>query len=298
MSAYRSRYFDFLRAVQSTRAISLVASEALKDFPAGLPAKSRKNVVAFMRDVGGALTSVLEQKKNAPDEIAGGVEARKTVTVKQRGTLATVAVQLFMTQTLSGRNPRDLDFPYRLRAQELVMLLAHFDAFMSDSLRAICLREPNTLKRSKTLAWEDIIRSGSWEALMRRLVDDHVYAFGWGSAREKLTALERECGLKIEANEPDLVKIDEAEQIRHLVVHNNCRVSHEYIRRTRRTTPRIGKSVQIPPRLVEETASAVTVVASSIFTATAAKFFGADPTTLTGVWRRRGMPGHVTSTDV
>src|SRR5436305_4535929 len=144
IQAYRVRYFDFIASVSGTRAISLAAGEVLKKFPHGLPARSRSSVLTLVKDVAGALAKVTQVEH--PAEIAGRSRDDEGISIRHRGPLADVALQLLMARALSGRDLDKFDFAYHLRAQELVMLLAHFDAFMGDSLRAICMREPSALK--------------------------------------------------------------------------------------------------------------------------------------------------------
>ena len=284
---YRIRYFDLIASINGTRAISLVASEVLKDFPARLPAKSRALVLALVNDVSNALLGAVQQLKD--NAIAEGQRAEPAVHIRGRGPLARATLQLMMAQSLSGRNVRDFNFSYRLRAQELVMLLAHFDAFMADSLRAICVREPNTLKRSSTLTWTEIMQCGSWDQLVTHLVEQQAYSFGWSSARQKIATLEKEFGLTICADNADLGILEASEQARHLVVHNNCRVNEEYNRRTDKNL-KIGSLVRISRPFVDRSALAISMVAGDTFRAIARKFFAADDSTLTGVWQREATP--------
>jgi len=209
-----------------------------------------------------------------------------------RGALAGATLHLSIAQFMLGRKPRKFDFARRLRAQELVMLLAHFDAFMADSVRAICKGAPDTLKRSKTLTWEGILQCESWDNLVAHLIEEMAFSFGWNSARQKIEALQKEFGVVVSANEKDLVTLETAEQFRHLLVHNDGRVSREYNKRARKAL-RIGTPIDISRRFIDEVTSAVSMVASDTFIAVATKFFSADPASLTGIWRRNAMPGKI-----
>ena len=290
---YLQRYHDFLNALQASRLISIVAEEALRNFPKGLPKKSRQSITTLLIDIA-KISFVDTQHLKAPTRPShkrhGLYVSSGGVSVKSKSRLASTALMLFFSQCLSGKHlPRSgrIDFTYRLRAQELVMLFAHLDAFFGDTLRIVCLQNPSILRRSKTLTWEEILACGNWEAVVRRLTETQAYEFGWKSTKEKLLYLERELGVKIVSPNKDLASLEAAEQVRHLVMHNNCRVSQEHLRRTGRTDINIGDPIPLTNEFTEKTAIAVTLVGSDLARAISKKFFEATENDLKIIWRRR-----------
>jgi hypothetical protein len=268
---YRRRYLDFAAALQSSRLMALAGEAALRDFPKRLPATTRKRITAHIRRFATAL------------QIATA-DGPKTIHVQEGGPLADATLQLFVAQALSGKKLSELGFADRLRAQQLVMSLAHLDGFLADSVRLICVVEPNTLRRSKTLSWEHIIGSGSWEALMTLLVEDQAYEFGWRSIREKVKWLEKEHGLQLRIPDEDLAIVDDLEQVRHLIIHNGGRVSAEFVRRTQ-TKRRIGARVPVTSRQLSRGIVALGMIGSDVFVAVAEKYLGAIGP-VCGVWQR------------
>jgi hypothetical protein len=180
---YRQIYMNFHIAVEQTHLMSLVAGDALKDFPNRLPTEAILGTYVDLRDMLDKFIRQREKGRTKPNKRA----AQYQINVKNP--LAGSSIQLLLTQVLAGKNPKELDFDRVLYAQELVMLIAHLDAFLGDSLRAICRTEPKVLHSNKQMRWDIILKQGNWENLMESMIEVHTYEFGWKSIRERLVYL-------------------------------------------------------------------------------------------------------------
>ncbi|MGE0453363.1 MAG: hypothetical protein AB7O37_00705 [Vicinamibacteria bacterium] len=191
-------------------------------------------------------------------------------------------IRLFLAGNHLGLNRSGKSRPtfghlgYLIRAQEVVMLFANFEAFVGDTVRTIARARPEVLKRAKRqVSWERVLASGSWEALMGHLVEQHVHNFDWKSLRKKFEAFDREYGLVVTVPEHEVETLEALAAIRNLVVHNDCRISPEY-RIATKCHQAVGRPVPIGAQFVDKAALAIAVVGSDIFEAVATKFLGAD----------------------
>jgi len=142
-------------------------------------------------------------------------------------------VTYWLSKSASGlSNPPKPDFYPVIYAQELVMHLAHLDGFLADSLRAMCAARAELLCREEKVSWEEVVKAGSYETLLRLLVEEYVLRIRLAIRARQGLLLESVHGLIIPTEADLLATIGQAEAVRHLVVYNASRVSHEYIKRS------------------------------------------------------------------
>ncbi len=272
---YHQRHLDFQTAIGQTRIIALGAAFALDDFPKGLPGHLPREVTTVLMDFARSLIAAAETAADRGEDVT--VEPRFDALGAQHRSLGENAVRTILTYWLSRSasglpNPPKPDFGPLIYAQELVMHLAHLDGFLGDSLRAMCAARPEILCGDKKLSWEAVVKAGSYETLLRLLVEEYVYEFGWRSVRDKVSYLESTHGLVISSGVDQLSTIEQAEAVRHLVVHNASRVSQEYIRRSGKGDAQIGEPVSVQADFAEKVAASVQALGTAVFEAVAAKY--------------------------
>jgi hypothetical protein len=274
---YHQRYLDFQTAIGQTRIVALGAAIALDDFPKGLPGNLPTELKNVLVDFAKALTEAVEAAAARGESVA--VKPRLDALAAHHRPLGENAVRTIVTYWLSKStsglsNPPKPDFHPVIYAQELVMHLAHLDGFLADSLRAMCAVRPELLCRERKVSWEEVVKAGSYETLLRLLVEEYVYECGWRSVRDKISYLESAHGLIIPAEASLLANIDQAEAIRHLVVHNASRVSREYIKRSGKGDEQLGTLVSIQSDFAGKIAASVQTLAAAVFEAVTAKYLG------------------------
>lgn len=272
---YHQRYLDFQTAIGQTRIVALGAAIALDDFPKGLPGNLPKELTNVLVDFAKALIEAAQAAAARGENVA--VEPRLDALAAHHRPLGESAIRTIVTYWLSKStsglsNPPKPDFHPVIYAQELVMHLAHLDGFLADSVRAMCAARPELLCREKKVSWEEVVKAGNYETLIRLLVEEYVYEFGWRSVHQKISYLESVHGLIIPTEAGLLATIDQAEAIRHLVVHNASRVSHEYIKRSEKGDAQLGTLVSIQADFAEKVAASVQTLAAAVFEAVAAKY--------------------------
>lgn len=184
------------------------------------------------------------------------------------------AVLLMHMARPSGVEVKEIDFGRIVNSQTLVMLFAHLDAFMGDSLRTICRVRPEVLKSGKTMQWSDIVACGTWEKLIEQLIEEYVFAFGLKPIGERVQGLKDRIGLEFTVAEASLRLLQDAEDIRHIVMHNGGNVSQDYLNRSHRGDVALGQLVPVSLEFVREVRRQVDGIGFALFEAIGKKFFG------------------------
>jgi hypothetical protein len=272
---YRRRYLAFQAALGQTRIVALGAALALDDFPERLPGNLPKELKAVLVEFGQALLEAAEAAAAGREGVAVNVRLDALSTEHRplgKNVIQTITTY-WLSQTASGlERPPKPDFRSIILAQELTMHLAHLDGFLADSLRAMCVARPELLCRDKKISWEDVVKAGSYDTLLSHLVEDYVYEFGWRSVRNKVSFFQTVHGLIIPTQPETLGALEQAEAVRHLVVHNAGRVSREYLKRSGRRDVQLGEFVSIHADFTESVAVSLEGLAADVFNSVTAKY--------------------------
>ena len=280
-SAFVRLFHNLLASVTETRVTSLATGAALNEFPYNLDNETLDSFQTALHTILGELEQAFKRSTSSGEELRARTKYSEQHIINP---LAHNLVTLFFARKLTGQPTENiLQVGSLLYAQEIVMLLAHLDAFMADTVRTICVREPRILRRTKKIDWADIIDSGNWETLIDNMVDSYAYEFGWKSIRERVEYLRREHGLQIGFSPEKLKNLDAAENLRHIIIHNGSRVSPEYLARTGRTDVTIGELIPVAAEDAEEVSGLVGGLASNLFRAVAEKYFGISADAVPGM---------------
>ena len=270
---FHKRYHATIAAMQETHVTTLAAAAVLFNFPDGLPEPTRTTLTE-------AFQQMRERLFITEDEAEANAEpATKGKSLKfdfADDPLAGPIFGMLMLRMFAGvKNIRDVDVLPALFAQELITILAHLDGFSSDVVRAACECDPRLLKRGKQITWEAALATGSWDSLISQLTDDYVFEFSWKSWQQRFRHLVDDVGLDL-APEPEMLEVlDEAYQMRHIIVHASGRATREYLARTRRTDVAVGARLPVDARYISRVHPSAAIVCAEMFRSTATKFFGA-----------------------
>ena len=84
-------------------------------------------------------------------------------------------LHLYALLVKEGRSPNAFNFRSALFRQQLVMVIAHLEAFLGDSIRAICAAEPRVLESTqKQITWSAALAYADRAALLAGLADSFV----------------------------------------------------------------------------------------------------------------------------
>lgn len=282
--SYRKTYYSYELSVNQTRVLTAVSGEVVKEFPNRLPEDLRKTLLTHMIDLARFLTKSEAEREEIPanvEDTPGGLDwgGRKSKLFEH---------WVYMTIALGKIDAsfKDVDFERLLCSQELVMLFTHLNAFMADSLRAICQVCPEVLRSGKQINWATALSFRGRKELLNHLTERYVFDFGWESIPKRLEFLRSKLGLAIECPGSDLELIDTAENIRNVVVHNGGRVDQQYIDETGQNDLVIGELVPVTPEYVDRVFTATRLLVGELFIQVSKKFFHVEDSKLMEVWRR------------
>ena len=289
--SYRSTYQNYIMVTTQVEILTLVSAETLKDFPVNLPDELKTPILNAMLEMATALKDVVTAAKEGRSikrKVGGTGDAKK-------GKLVDSALSLFMSQIPidgSKQMGQELDeklklgFERLLSSQGIIMTFAYLDAFMADSLRAVCMARPEVLKSEKKIEWSTALTFDNKEDLIRYLVERYVFEFGWLTLSKRIDYLKKEVGIALRIPESEMKLLNMAENIRHVAVHNGAKVSQEFIERTGRKDLVVGDFIPISFEEIGDISQAARLLSSDLFHAISTKYFGIAEDKLTGVWRR------------
>lgn len=279
---YREIYNNYDKAINQTRLFTLVGARVLKDFPNNLPDDMKTSFNSNM----GKLIKSKEFKAETPILIVKKIDPKLHIETFQFVTDDDLFIYAFgmITANYGAEELFKVDFESLLYSQEIVMILAHLDSFIGDSLRIIIQLHPEILKSKKQIDIEDVISCGGWEKLMDHLSEKFVYDLGWKSVSERLDFIKDTINVPIRYSESDLDYLREAKLIRDIVVHNGGKISQEYIDKTKEIDLEIGEFIKIESDYLNELFEISRKIASRIFIESSKKFFGVKASDMTDVF--------------
>lgn len=253
---YKNYYHNFMIAINSTRLISYITAHTADDFPINLPellvnefqngqAKLHEHLSksGFEKHPSGA--SIIR-----PDEI-GSITGSQLWRYMMYSALARGGL---------GEDPKDAfkidselltKFTY---SQELVLLIAHLEHFLSESVRALLKARPERLKSSKTITWEEVVSASNLDDLINAMVDKFIYEEGMKPLASRIKWF-IETHHVFEANErigETLHTLSIAEQIRHIIMHNGGKISSKFLKKTKEISENYKQPIPYENLCVDE----------------------------------------------
>jgi hypothetical protein len=260
-----------------------IAAFVLADFPTRVPDELWSTVQPILNDF-------IERSERAAAVLDGRVGAREAAegergpggagsiersrTPFRTNPLSSDIILLAMQHVLAGKKKVRVDFTSILYRQQLVMVLAYLDGFIVDSILAMASAEPRILAQRKTILWSDVVAAPSIEYLKEQIGERYAYELGWKSIVDRLNHLSDAHGVVVETPESERETIDAAEQLRHIIVHNNGRASAEYLTRTGRQDIAVGEAVDIETEYVGRIYDAALMMFTDVFVGVSRKYFG------------------------
>ena len=134
----------------------------------------------------------------------------------------------FMIKVVSDRLINIEKYPRLINSLLLVYLAALFDAFVSDTVRAIMLYRPEVIRSSKQLTYEDILRFDNFSALLSSMIEREIVDFTYKSFKDQSNFIEDKFGIDIGNSGIKTDEICEILATRNLLIHNKGIVNKIY----------------------------------------------------------------------
>ncbi len=245
--AYARMYGIYSLSVYRSRLVMLIAESFLTEFPEKLSPGIRNRIHAFEKlSSGGESSNTPGPESTKQTEVAVGVSSTEQeidVTDETRSIL-TAALGLIIFQREKD-NPK-FDFSSTVYSNELVMQIAYLEGFVRDTKDEICKLRPELMKLAR--------QAGS-------------------TIRERIDWFQK-IGIDFKVAETQIAWLEEAEYVRHMIVHNGGRVDNQFLRRTRRMDISKGDPFPLSSHYLLRVYTGSKAVATVLFTGVAETFFG------------------------
>jgi hypothetical protein len=307
---YKDQYLNLILSFEQARLITFVAGTVLKDFPRNLPNELKKIIIdllmltlqrnkaflKYMKDNEGKIpVSILDEEVKPErinvllseiDKLAIEVSnedinrALDSPICRPWSTIGTIHAKLRKKGIL------EIDYQNFFFQQQIVMSIAYIEAFIGDTIRAICRAKPEVITSSqKQVTWEIAFDYPDRDSLLDFLTEEFVSAtLQSKDIPEVISALTKNHGIDLKVEQDSIKAIILAEQIRHIIVHTGGRVDRKFLKKTGNLTASLGEPFPIDEKFIEDTASACINIAQALFDAVSKKFYGlSDAVRLVGI---------------
>jgi hypothetical protein len=267
---YVSKYNVFALSLSQTGILDFAARETLKEFPKNLPEELIKPLVAVLEKLNDALDA---KKKHSEEEglFKASIEVNEAELLDPH--LFFCLFDAIFNNAKIGEHFENMDFEQLLSYQEIVMLIAHLDAFFSDSIRAICMAHPEMLNRKKQVTWEEVLQFRNREEIIHYLSEKYVYDFGMKTFPERINKLKERHGLDVQFSSEDLDFLEEVRNVRHIIVHNGGRISSDFLSNVKSTAFKLGAFVSVTSDYKVKAYDKIRLFADELFRGVSKKFF-------------------------
>lgn len=270
VQTYRARYDDFVISLVQTAAIRehsewteeqwhalqrLVLSD-YDDLPA-LDPREEDEWLAF-----------LEEEPNDGEWVVSNLEHETRARDPHSSALAALA------RIIRSGHPLP-KFRRAVLSQQLIMIFAHLDSFIADSVRVICEALPDVLKsRDRKLEWERIINCGSWDELLEHLIEEYVARSDRGPVLDRIDNMKRTFGLDLRVDNRALGTLEVAENVRHAFVHSGGRADSSFLNRCKVEDMVPGTPINFRSATIDDVNRSALLAGTAIYGSVCTKFLG------------------------
>jgi hypothetical protein len=299
---YRDQYLNLILAFKQAELVTSVAEAVLKDFPRNLPETLRKDlinvldaslyglkiVLADMKKRGIEDDSVPHHVRTEVEKMLSLIERPVTKDGKDIELNPIFMPVVTMSNIVAKQRKKRIEIDYQnfFFNQQIVMFIAHIEAFIGDSIRAICRAKPQVISSlQKQITWEAALAHPNKDSLLEFLIEEFVSStLKSKDINEVIIILSKSYGIKLEVPLNTITVLSLAEQVRHIIVHSGARIDPKFVKKTGELPASIGEPFPINEKFVKNTASACISIAQSIFEAISKKFYAlSDPLSKVGL---------------
>jgi hypothetical protein len=271
VQTYRARYDDFVISLVQTAALREY-SEMAGDFWRGL----QETALSDWDDEYGSppyrdedeWLAHLEEAQHYEERVASGPEHTIGVRDPHSGPLPALTRIIRSGHSIPS-------FRRAVLAQQLIMIFAHLDSFIADSVRVICEALPDVLKsRDRKMEWECIIDCGSWEELLEHLIEEYVARSDRGPILKRIDKMKDAFRLDLRLDHRALGTLEVAERVRHAFVHSGGRADSTFLDRCRVDNVAPGTSINLQSATLDDVHRSALLTGAAIYRSVCTKFLG------------------------
>lgn len=159
--------------------------------------------------------------------------------------------------------------------QEFIMYLAYIEAYFQDYRRILYKIDPLLLSnKDKTCTWEEIIENKTIEGIQELLIEKSLEKSGYDKLDVLIEKLNNKPFLmKIRIQRKYIEYLAELIIIRNMIIHNNAKVTNEYLKIHPKSRLKFGDTYQLDFELMFIVYNFLTWITFESFAALKAKYF-------------------------
>jgi len=267
---YEDLYENFLGFMLKNNILFNVSKYLFDNFPANLPEliidnfenfidnlpEKNETLSKYNQKILNLRKQIIKEVKSNPNIAVEDLEKinQDTFGISSLGTAATIGLVgiilllALMGLDLTNKNIKAIlneDFKNVIFSRQLIMIIAHLEAFIIESVKIICKIIPQKLLKERTIEYSKILHEDiTKQKLIDILADDFVEKLGCNVSFEKsIDVFNKEFKINL-SNEKQLKILKNAEQIRHLYVHKGGIIDRKFLDETRKKLV-IGERYQL-----------------------------------------------------
>ena len=161
-----------------------------------------------------------------------------------------IFIDAFSSELFMGTIAKSFDSNRHFLSEELVMHLAYFEAFLSDTLRIIFEKCPEKICEMKSeIATEDFIKLDR-DVIIQELITNIIKDFNYKSIKGRIIFL-KNLDIISQLSKQKIKQIETLYKIRNLIVHNGSRADKEYLKISKDKKTKINELIPINNNLLE-----------------------------------------------
>lgn len=275
---YDRMFVDYGLALNQVQLLSSLSEQVLENFPLNIPPDIILPVIAKQHEI---VHDVMERRGMAPGFELGDDLMKKLAKVKFDDKMQRLYILYYNVYSLSRhyKNLPDFVFPdfQRIRlSQEIIMVYALTEGFISNSVRIACKLKPEIMKSDKEIKWKELLSYHNWNELMENLVEKFVYAICYGNLKDKIDNINDRFALELSLTADDIESLDEIDIIRNIIVHNDGKTTQRYIDFVGNNKLKIGDDLPLDNEHIEELLDNLTDLNYKVYAKISTKFFGQE----------------------
>lgn len=283
----RSAYYELQLGLARTHIVTLLAEHLLDKFPHNLPQSVKVALGDWFRSAESFARQRLsngesEREPHAQQGDSTNVIPFPTHDAKAIESLSGAIFHLILIRGSAypaKSRPQDLfeeTFGRTLLAQELVMVLAYFEAFITDATAAIYRARPDALAPDRKIDVRTLLGLGSWESLIEFLANDAASGMG-KTLLDRIQRLGEYLKIGPLATDAEMLILQYIVQVRHAVVHSGGCVTSEFLKRTGLTDLLPGQPIPLSLDLVSEASGMLGAIAGRLVWKVSGEIYDKSP---------------------
>jgi hypothetical protein len=163
-------------------------------------------------------------------------------------------------------------FPTMLLDMALIYLIALFEAYIADSLRAVLVFRPEAMRSRKQITYETVLSFDDRDQMIEAMASREINDVAYKGFRDQVAHYTDRFGVSILPSDVDEDAIVEAMARRNLLVHNNGVVNEVYISTVPAASGRVGERLTVEQDYWDRIAQELSRIAAHVHAVLRDKF--------------------------